>query len=69
MATATVTAWRVVMATDGGAIRIMPVKTQAQGEECAESVVGTETARGVIVSASVEQSNGDGWQVVHYTEY
>ena len=69
MATATVTAWRVVMATDGGAIRIMPVKSHAQGEECAESVVGTETARGTIVSASVEQSHGDGWQVVHYTEY
>ena len=61
------------MATDRGAIRILPVKTQEQGEECAESVLGTETARGVITWASVERSDGGNWDIhraiVHYTEY
>ena len=57
------------MATDGGAVRIMPVNSHGQGEECAQSVIGTETARGVIISATVEESHGDGWRAVHFTEH
>jgi hypothetical protein len=56
------------MATDAGIVRVKEVADRRQGEECAEAVMGVETARGTIVSATVEKLQGGAWRIFHYVE-
>jgi len=58
------------MTTDTGESRVMPVSSESEGEWAAVACLGIETQLGVIIAATVERSEDDGWrEVASYFEW